>query len=247
MAKPSSDSPHDLPPQSKMTTWVGVSLTIAYVVGMAIYVVLEWKHLLKMTPNEFGDFMAGAFGPLALFWLVCGYFQQGAELRQNTKALKMQSDALERQVDELERSVRHQEELVSATRGSLEFSVRESDARKEQQALLNSPRMAVSFFKPYTQTAPGLFEIHLRNEGAPAFILGVDSEECVPAVAKLSELGTGQFMSIQAMKDDVFNWPAEIKIVVRMRTQMNQVEEVLIAFKLDETSRKYSYSALSVQ
>ncbi|WP_431046715.1 hypothetical protein [Roseateles sp. L2-2] len=40
--------------------------------------------------NEWGDFCAGFFAPLAFMWLVLGYLQQGEELRQNTVALEQQ-------------------------------------------------------------------------------------------------------------------------------------------------------------
>ena len=53
-----------------------------------------------MALNEWGDFIAGAFAPLALLWLVIGYFQHGEELRLNTEALRMQQMELQRQVEE---------------------------------------------------------------------------------------------------------------------------------------------------
>ncbi|MBL5979743.1 hypothetical protein JAO85_20915 [Comamonas sp. NyZ500] len=77
-----------------------------------------------MPLNEVGDFLAGAFGPLAILWLVLGYFQQGIELRQN-------SEALQRQATELENSVKQQEELASAARQTLQFQ-HEAAARMEQ-------------------------------------------------------------------------------------------------------------------
>ena len=49
-----------------------------------------------MTLNEWGDFLAGTTAPLALFWLVIGYFQHGEELRLNTEALNAQKEELRR-------------------------------------------------------------------------------------------------------------------------------------------------------
>ena len=37
-----------------------------------------------------GNFLEGAFAPLAFLWLVIGYFLQKKELVQNTTAIKMQ-------------------------------------------------------------------------------------------------------------------------------------------------------------
>lgn len=75
-------------------------LTIAGLTGSAVwggfvvwYLVRsnQLETVLASAPNNFGDFWAGTFAPLAFWWLVLGYFQQGIELRQNVEALKQQS------------------------------------------------------------------------------------------------------------------------------------------------------------
>ena len=44
----------------------------------------------ELTLGVIGNFLEGAFAPLAFLWLVIGYFLQKKELRQNTEAMKMQ-------------------------------------------------------------------------------------------------------------------------------------------------------------
>ena len=73
----------------------------------------RWEEFRCLPLNELGDFLAGAFGPLALAWLVFGYFQQGDELRQGTEALKMQAN-------ELNASVQQQIQMVEAQKLALE-------------------------------------------------------------------------------------------------------------------------------
>jgi DNA-binding transcriptional MerR regulator len=51
------------------------------------------QSLVELDLNELGDFLAGAVGPVAFFWLVHGYFQQNA-------AIKIQSDELKAAVDQ---------------------------------------------------------------------------------------------------------------------------------------------------
>lgn len=65
--------------------------------------------------NEFGDFLAGSFAPLAFYWLVLGYYLQGKGIQQNTEALKLQqvelqasSTALNLQVTEMQNSIKLQ-------------------------------------------------------------------------------------------------------------------------------------------
>ncbi len=58
--------------------------------------------------NELGDALAGIFAPIAFFWLIMGYIQQGKQLDQNTKALEQQERALQLQIDEMKESVKQQ-------------------------------------------------------------------------------------------------------------------------------------------
>jgi len=64
--------------------------------------------------------LAGIFSPVAFFWLIYGYIQQGRQLEQNTKALEQQERALQLQIEEMKESVRQQSELVSIQRQQFE-------------------------------------------------------------------------------------------------------------------------------
>ncbi|WP_064390972.1 hypothetical protein [Pseudomonas sp. RIT-PI-r] len=91
---------------------LGIVLTFGYLIFIWWLVGERISSLQTMDLNEVGDFLAGAFGPLAILWLVLGFFQQGAELRQSTEALKLQAE-------ELKESVLQQAELAKATNQSL--------------------------------------------------------------------------------------------------------------------------------
>lgn len=80
------------------TKWA-IGVTAVWLGGVVAYVVCNWCTFLKMEPNAVGDFLAGTMSPLALFWLVAGYRQQGEELRLNTEALKAQLKELALQVE----------------------------------------------------------------------------------------------------------------------------------------------------
>jgi hypothetical protein len=85
-------------------------------------------QLKTMPLNEVGDFLAGVFGPLAVFWLILGFFQQGIELRQNTRALQLQ-------VEELSKSVKHQDDLVAVARQQFQTeatALEEERVRREE-------------------------------------------------------------------------------------------------------------------
>ena len=79
--------------------WYGLLVSVLYFVMLGA--VIYFMELGVMTSwNEFGDFLAGAFSPVAFFWLVLGYLQQQKELQQNTKALELQALELKNSVDQ---------------------------------------------------------------------------------------------------------------------------------------------------
>ncbi|WP_194789088.1 hypothetical protein [Pseudomonas sp. UFMG81] len=98
-----------------MKNKIPLTLTLLWVLASAVFFGLNLQSNKLMSPNEVGDFLAGFFSPIALMWLVFGYFQQGEELKLNTEAVKLQ-------VKELNLSVEQQRELVKVTQADLILS-----------------------------------------------------------------------------------------------------------------------------
>ncbi|MDX2210775.1 MAG: hypothetical protein SFV20_10510 [Sphingopyxis sp.] len=96
----------------KRFLYLGAGATVIYLGALGMYAFAMRANFLAMHPNEFGDFLAGAFSPLAFFWLVLGYIQQGEELKNSADALWLQGH-------ELQNSVEQQRELVQVTREQL--------------------------------------------------------------------------------------------------------------------------------
>jgi len=114
-------------------------LTLIGILGTIIYSgSLYWLsndrlgQLNTMTLNELGDFLAGIFGPLAIFWLILGFFQQGKELQQSTMALKLQAK-------ELNNSVHQQSELVEVSRQQMETERESLKIERQRQLDLAKP------------------------------------------------------------------------------------------------------------
>jgi hypothetical protein len=117
-------------------TVLGVVATAVWLVAIVYLALRDTSALAKMSPNEWGDFLAGSFAPLAFLWLVLGYLQQGDELRLSTETLRLQAD-------ELKNSVQQQRELVEVSRQQVE-SEREALAfERRLREDLSEPKFSV--------------------------------------------------------------------------------------------------------
>lgn len=84
----------------KYLTEIGGAVTAIYLAGATALIWGRVGSLGSMPLNEVGDFLAGAFGPVAFLWLVLGFLQQGDELRQGTEALMLQAQELRNSVEQ---------------------------------------------------------------------------------------------------------------------------------------------------
>jgi hypothetical protein len=115
--------------------WLGVTASAIWL-GVAAYVLCTTTTRPDKL-NEWGDFIAGFSAPLAFFWLVLGYMQQGEELKNNTEMLRLQAeelkhstDALRLQAEELKNSVEQQSRLVDVSREQVQLEI---DAKTEER------------------------------------------------------------------------------------------------------------------
>lgn len=83
----------------KLRTIAAIGVTLVYAAGFYLLSTSRLDDFKSLRLNELGDYLAGTFGPLALFWVVVGYFQQGEELRKNADELAASVAELKRQAD----------------------------------------------------------------------------------------------------------------------------------------------------
>lgn len=152
--------------------FIGIALTTAWI-GVAGWTLMTQAHPDKL--NEWGDFIAGFSAPLAFFWLVLGYLQQGQELKNNTEMLRLQAeelkhstDALRLQAEELKNSVEQQTQLVAVTREQIKM---ESDALAEERQIRRRaalPKFVCTHGESF-ETINGVhFRFGVRNVGPTA-------------------------------------------------------------------------------
>ncbi|WP_241630387.1 hypothetical protein [Rosenbergiella nectarea] len=101
------------------TFWVGIFITIFYFM-MLLAAIHVFNLTLMSSWNELGDFLSGAFSPVAFLWLVLGYLQQQRELKQNTQALELQASELKNSVDQYREMVQVARDQLSTDREIIE-------------------------------------------------------------------------------------------------------------------------------
>ena len=158
---------------NKKSLIFGVIATLIWFLGIYVFSQSN-SYNLPATLNELCDFLAGIFAPIAFFWLILGYIQQGKQLDQNTKALEQQEKALQLQIDEMKEGVKQQAELVNIQKTQYE----------EQQNLLE-PRFIISDAEVFNVLGR---EVEKMNEeekkGKQLFI---DPEMCINCGACIPE------------------------------------------------------------
>lgn len=95
-----------MPKHDEIGKWfkknIGSCLSWAITFAWLIFIYFKIHNgILPTNLNEFGDFIAGAFAPLAFFWLVRGFYQQGKGLEQNSEALRLQAEELQKSTEAL--------------------------------------------------------------------------------------------------------------------------------------------------
>ena len=138
----------------------GIVLTVAYAVFAWWLVGDRIQTLQTMGLNEVGDFLAGAFGPVAILWLVLGFFQQGIELRQGTKALLLQAK-------ELQSSVEQQKELVAVSRDQVNAELEAAQEAKAQRVRAIRPFLVLSGAGGSHSGNDHELRFTIKNLGAP--------------------------------------------------------------------------------
>lgn len=168
MPGPDEKLTHQFEPEvsDSVLTRTGLRLSWGYLAILVIYTLMftDWAFDKPLAPNELGDFLAGAFAPLAFLWLVLGFLQQGRELRNSAKALHLQ-------VDELKASVEQSRLMVEVARDQLnldhEKMVRsESQRKNESQPIFRMQSGGSSHSGNRNE-----FRFHLLNAGHECFEL----------------------------------------------------------------------------
>jgi len=150
---------------------IGIGITLIWI-GAGIWLAITQERPTKL--NEWGDFIAGFSAPLAFFWLVLGYLQQGEELKNNTEALRLQAEelkhstnALRMQAEELKNSVEQQSQLVAVNREQAELATQIQKEERKRRKLHVSPRFQIRHLSSRIPDQIQFHTLSIENTGTP--------------------------------------------------------------------------------
>lgn len=152
---------------------IGSCLSWAITFSWLIFIYFKIHNgVLPEDLNEFGDFIAGAFAPLAFFWLVRGFYQQGKGLKQNSEALTLQADELSNSTKALNAQLEEQRNLLRVTKDQIKLNVEQNSfdqfyEKKQLQPFFHISQLRVHEQRRINDESPYLQIIfNLRNSRA---------------------------------------------------------------------------------
>jgi hypothetical protein len=86
------------------TVALALTLTATWLILGLLYVgsLIGWGRFATQPVADLGQFLEGAFAPLAFLWLVIGNFQQQRELSANNDAIRMQYEIMRKTAEQAE-------------------------------------------------------------------------------------------------------------------------------------------------
>lgn len=186
----------------KLEFW-GVVGTAIYLLVIASTVAFKFSDFVALELNELGDFLAGAFGPIAFLWLVLGFLQQGREL-------KLSSDALRLQADELRNSVAQQTIMAQAAMLQIESQRAALKIQQEELERSFSPLLRFQHGGRSGGSVGGEVSTSLQlfNDGPEVRELSIRFEPSIGNIANFS-VGTLKHGGSSSPVPFRFIWPSE--------------------------------------
>ncbi|MFS6935305.1 hypothetical protein [Klebsiella oxytoca] len=210
--------------------WCGISLSVIYFVLLSV-TINKLNLGLMESWNEFGDFLAGAFSPVAFLWLILGYLQQQKELQQNTRALELQAEELKNSVDQYKEMVLVAREQLTAERDNLETSRFEKES--QYKPIIKPPKLV-----PYMIMGGKKFKYRgsLQIGGEDALDFSIKTEPSFKPYdgynahpVKSGELLLGE--SQEVVEDDL---PKIIIMTIIYKSKLGKMYKDCYTYKLNE-------------
>lgn len=148
---------------------IAFGLTGIWILVAVSYIYADWSQVERLNAISISAVLSAVVMPLALLWLVVGYFQQAEELRQTAGALRKQVDLLEQQVQGTKSLV-----LVAVRQTEATLRMVQLERRKFEEETKTRIRAAQpQFVLDQGMRHPRAGSMRLHNVGAPASNLAI--------------------------------------------------------------------------
>lgn len=205
---------------SKYLGSLGLLLTAVYIAFVYCLVGNPIPALKGAEINVLGDFLAGVFGPVAVFWLILGYFQQGRELKLQAEELRESVDQQRKQADVAEKQLQAM------------WAAQRYQANLEDRKAM--PSLAVTALGA---SSGGILNLALevRNSGATVsnvYVILTHNELC-HIFDRFEDFGSGMTNRVQLLVKDVEDGRADIVLDINymLATGSNAFESYSLAVR----------------
>lgn len=208
---------------------IGIIITFIYFSIIASLIWTNLESFSALEPNAWGDFLAGALGPVAIFWVILGFFQQGRELRFSVEALRMQAE-------ELKNSVEQQKSQVDFSKRQLEFDQKTQEYQKARNLSKDLPFIHMALSEAGSFETSGFYSqeefftvvFNIKNFGAPSVDTFIDIGEgffCDRFIGPLSAGGECFWqVKISAKKFNQLCWETIIAVESKNARNLARVQ-----------------------
>ncbi len=197
-------------------SWLAFALVLAYLNRD------DWPH---MALNEWGDFFAGMVAPLAFFWLIIGYWQQGEEVRANTDTLRQQQQALQRQVEETAKVASNSAEQVRVATERLELERQQVERQRRKDKARIQP--VFTYVSGRGGSSAANYQVDYKNNGGLAkaiTFVGADPPCVVTFNPTDAEPGGAGYIGL----DKITSYPT--KVTIAYLDQDNEEQRMVLEF-----------------
>jgi hypothetical protein len=203
-------------PTTKLFAWASISYVGSILVGAWLLGFLDPEGK-PISPNEWGDVLAGIFSPLAFLWLLYASLAQRAELelqrkelQENNKTQAEQHAAMERQAEAMLAQVKRLEAETDAKYEPI-LVLFEFDGKQSKYNHSSDRRETMTL----TNVGGNIVDIRLSSELEPTHVITADGGVRYILTGLISHLFTGErlrfLLPLRENDDNDFSFSVSMK------------------------------------
>nr|WP_321439407.1 hypothetical protein [uncultured Hyphomonas sp.] len=212
---------HNDPRWEHLIRW-SVIVSILWVVSWILVACVSVPPIWQIRLNEAGDFWAGMAAPLAFYWLVLGFFQQGKELRLQIKEMRHSVDQFKAQTSLIEQQLADNQK--ASAMADVDMFLRDASVHLFD-ALRPVFRPIKDLNDGHQRIAWGMANYDRRSE----YPLAVLIRDLSSRFTKIKEFG--RFLELST--DWQYDWTETIERLGQLQSNYFRVKSLVDKFSLD--------------